>query len=399
MMCLVHSRNRFWNLSLATAFSVQVQNEKTSCEVKKLRLVELNNYDEFVSLKKEWNELLSKSKENNIFSTWEWIATWWKYFGKKRKLLILLAYDQKIKLIAAAPLMNTRYSLFDANIRKIEFVGGESSDYHNFLLTEKEEDCIKLFVDYLETCKHEWDCVELKDIPETSKYSIDIISKTVKNSRKKNCYVCPYIILPYNFASYYSNLTSKFRKNIRRTLRRLNEFGKVEFEVIKDPDSIAKAMSTFLKLYGARWRKHLDEPFIKFCLAGSKLFSQKNWVNLSFLKVNGNPIASHFGFEYKQRFYFSLIGRDPAYSRYGIGHILIKFLIEYCIQNGMREFDFLKGKEGYKWKWTSTHRKTMGISIGTGLKYRLYYWKKNSDNILLERGRKLVNMVMKNQTS
>jgi CelD/BcsL family acetyltransferase involved in cellulose biosynthesis len=41
---------------------------------------------------------------------------------------------------------------------------------------------------------------------------------------------------------------------------------------------------------------------------------------------------------------------------YSMGHLIIQRAIEDCIMNHIKEFDFLKGDEPYKWAWTKNYR-------------------------------------------
>ena len=64
---------------------------------------------EFFKLKKNWNILLEKSENKNIFLTWEWLYTWWKTFKTKKKLNILLAYEET-DLVGIAPIYSKKES-------------------------------------------------------------------------------------------------------------------------------------------------------------------------------------------------------------------------------------------------------------------------------------------------
>ena len=68
-------------------------------------------------------------------------------------------------------------------------------------------------------------------------------------------------------------------------------------------------------------------------------------MNLSFLKVDGTPLASKYAFEYNNKFYSYVSARDPAFNKYGVGNILIWFLIKYCIQKNIKEYDFFFQKK------------------------------------------------------
>jgi hypothetical protein len=45
-----------------------------------MKIVEINDYAGFLSLKERWNEVLQRCN-HTIFSTWEWLSTWWNHFG------------------------------------------------------------------------------------------------------------------------------------------------------------------------------------------------------------------------------------------------------------------------------------------------------------------------------
>jgi CelD/BcsL family acetyltransferase involved in cellulose biosynthesis len=86
-----------------------------------MRITEVNNLNDFASLQDAWNDLLQRSS-HTVFSTYEWLFTWWRHFGNNRHLIILLAEEDN-KLIGVAPLMYSIHSVFGLRQGKIEFVG------------------------------------------------------------------------------------------------------------------------------------------------------------------------------------------------------------------------------------------------------------------------------------
>ena len=54
---------------------------------------------EFFSLEQEWNRVLEESSSMNVFLTWEWLSTWWEFFGKKSQLWVLVARDPQSESI------------------------------------------------------------------------------------------------------------------------------------------------------------------------------------------------------------------------------------------------------------------------------------------------------------
>ena len=54
-----------------------------------------------------WNGLAGRMKNPSIFSTFEWMSTWWEHFGEKRELRIR-AGRRNGELVALAPLAVSR---------------------------------------------------------------------------------------------------------------------------------------------------------------------------------------------------------------------------------------------------------------------------------------------------
>ncbi len=101
-----------------------------------------------MNLREKWNNVLKKSKDDNIFLTWEWLSTWWKHYGKEGKLIILLAED-KNEIVAIAPFMYSVCRLLEFKLRKIEFMGTGHTDYCNFILAKRKAESLELFLKYL----------------------------------------------------------------------------------------------------------------------------------------------------------------------------------------------------------------------------------------------------------
>src|SRR5882672_10410258 len=67
--------------------------------------------NEFDGLREEWNQLLSRSRCDNVFLRWEWMHTWWSVFKRNRKLFIWTARREG-QLVGIAPFYIDRAGLF-----------------------------------------------------------------------------------------------------------------------------------------------------------------------------------------------------------------------------------------------------------------------------------------------
>lgn len=306
---------------------------------------------------------------------------------------ILLARDKE-KTLAIAPLMRTKYHfLHFGNLVKIEFIGCPQSDYNNFILINKETECLKLFFDCL--IEHnDWDCLELREISEITA-SVDVLRKLAfENSlgklEERQISICPYMSLPDSTDVFMSGLKGDMRRNLRRRMKRLSEKFRVEIKTQNDFDSIEEAMAAFYKLHQKRWRTQgvsgvfANKELRDFHINVARLFNEKGWLGLYFLTANDDPIATIYSFDYRQKKYEYLTGFDPDYSKYGVGNLLRLHIAKDCIRNGFKEYDLMRGGEPYKAKWHTQSRKNLEIRLfHRGLFAKIYGWATKNRTTLL----------------
>jgi CelD/BcsL family acetyltransferase involved in cellulose biosynthesis len=336
-----------------------------------LKITEINGTDQFYELKYTWNKVLERSQDNNPFLTWEYLLTCWKHFGKDKKLRILCVEDNN-RIIAIAPLRQSRYRFAHLlGYDVIEPLGYMGADYTGLILAERERDCLKLMLDYLAET-NDWDFIYLYDVPGTSIIPdlLPKMSSMIPKFELREGVVCPYISLPNSMDIVLKGISRKFRNNLRRCMRNLEkDFNKVELKSYAQFGSIEEAMNVHFKLNQKRWEpKSMSGVFdtkeiCDFFIDVAKIFADNGWLALCFLAINEEPVAGLLCYEYNQKMYAAISGFDPNYSRYSIGNILFVKLIEKCIEKKMKEFDFLKGDESYKFKYSSTIRRNLSFKF------------------------------------
>jgi len=362
--------------------------------VENLKLTVLEDFDQFINLKDEWNKTLVNSKDNNVFSTWEWLYCWWKHFGKNRQLKILLATEND-SILGIAPLMISRYSFLKfGNFSKLEFIGTPEADYNNFIFTKKERECLRLFLDYAINECDEWDCLELREIPmqsistnlleplNTKDFGGTPVAKTTVN-------VCPYITLPSDMETFLRTLDGGTRYNLRRYSKKLSSNYNVAVATQKDFETLEKAMAAFYRLHQKRWEAEgrsgvfSKEVYRSFNNEVAQHFDKKGWLDLIFLTANREPVAAMYTFDYQNKKYAYLSGFDPQFSRYSVGNILILHVVERSIQKGLKECDLMRGDEPYKWLWTTNARTNIQVQvIRKGIYARMYGWVTRNKSVL-----------------
>ena len=330
-----------------------------------MRITEIDSYSDFIALEDRWKDVLRRCN-HSVFSTWEWLSIWWKHYGNNKRLVILLA-EENNKIIGIAPLMYSVHTMFGLRQGKIEFIGTSHSDYNDFILEDKHEKCIKMFLDYLNNLPENWNSLELTDIPENgnSMSSLRKISNSIRP-----LYKCPYAPLPKSYDALLSNIKRKHRKELQRNLRRLEEDGfKVDLVDYSGIYSVTKGMNTLFDLHQKRWKSRgfsgafTDRDFCSFNLDIARSFAQEGWLGLYSLELSGKPVASLYGFKYMSKYYAYISGIDPAYYKYSVGNLLFLHAMTKCIQDELVEFDFMRGAETYKDRWNTIAKWNLEVIV------------------------------------
>jgi CelD/BcsL family acetyltransferase involved in cellulose biosynthesis len=180
--------------------------------------------------------------------------------------------------------------------------------------------------------------------------------------------ICPFISLPESNDSFLHSIDSNLWKNIRRSMRNLEkDYGKAEMIKYDELGSVEKGMDIFFELHQKRWESKLmkgtfrRKEYRDFFTDTANQFANNGWLALYFLTVKDEPIAAQYCIEFGQKMYYVLGGFDTMYYKYSIGDLLTSKVIEYCIKKKIREYDFMRGNEPYKFRWTRQYRRNFGI--------------------------------------
>ncbi len=336
-----------------------------------LTVRETSSDKDFYALRSAWNDLLLKSRSNNLFLTWEWLYNWWETFGSHNELRILQVRENE-NLIGIAPFFVTGNR--DGGRKQINFLGSQrvGSDYLDLILLKgQEQETLSAIFDYLLADRNSRPVMNLTDIPENSR-CIDLIKNNYRDRfyiLRKDHTLCPYITLPESYEAFLKSLSSNMRYNIRRKRRRFENKFKGEFVIIRKKSELDRSIGELIRLnIGRMEMKKITSPFCdkgvsEFHRRIIPAFFDRGWLRLCFLKVGNDLIACLYVFKYEGKYYYYQIGFDPAWEGISPGTLLFSYCIEHAILEGMREFDLLQGRERYKFSWTRHVRKNMKLKL------------------------------------
>ena len=339
-----------------------------------MRLEVVSTMEGFRSLRSVWGGVLERSASRSIFLTWEWLFQWWLHFNKGKALYILLMKDRE-KVVGIAPFCITKVAMFGLPfVRKIMFLGSGKvgSDLMDIIVEKgREREAVDETVRYLEANCSLWDVVDWCDLDACSPLAryvslhLSHLYRVYEKPEKK----CPYIDLPGDFEELLKKLKPNIRNSLKYRTKRIESGSGIVFRSHGEQDPLKKDIDALFDLHDIRFRAKKAKSAFQgkllrmFHYDVAEQFSKKGWLKLCFLERENRQIAALYAFKYRGRMYYYQSGFDPEWSKWAPGTVLMGYCMRESIKEGVREFHYLRGGEGYKERWTGTTLKMKSLVI------------------------------------
>lgn len=310
---------------------------------------------DFDSLEAEWRQVLSGSPASHLFFTPEWGCSWWQHLSSGEPHL--LSIQQGSSVVGIAPLVKQRDTLTLLGDKEV-------CDYLDFIALPGAEGLVaRSILDFANGNACLLDLYPLLSDSLTLSYLAPLAKERCYTVHTEVLDVSYGMPLPASWEEYMDGLHGKNRHELRRKLRRLERFGKVN---IYASQSIARDMDDFLRLFRIsrpdkdRFMTPQREAFFRQI---SQELGQRGWLRLYFMEVDSKRLATALCFDYGDTMYLYNSGFEPAYADLSVGLICKALTIREAIAQGKKIYDFLRGAEDYKsdlgGKPTSVYRCTI----------------------------------------
>lgn len=293
----------------------------------------------------EWRALLNRSRFGSPCQTPEWIGAWCRVFGRSKRPVVWSLWMGS-DLVGLWPLYSTAGPL-----RVLRAMGTGHSDYlHPLLDREHELAGAEMLADFLTSdAKADW--LDLHQIRETN--SLRLVGAKV--GAQANCLA---LDLPSTFEEYQRGLNKSLRYETRRIDKPPYATGEARIWTPQTPEERLDAFRILVDLHNRRWRKR-GLPG-SFATSRVRRFHE-DWIassehtRLRVLFRREVPIGAIYVMHAGGAAYFFQAGFDPAAKAESPGTVLVSESIRLAIDEGMAQFDFMRGDEPYKRRWKPQH--------------------------------------------
>lgn len=331
----------------------------------------LRNKNELDDLSSVWNELLVQSEVNHIHSGFEWLSTWWKYFGEGKELFVVLVKDDD-EIIGIAPLMIHNVSKFYSNtlvFRQLTFLGRGFADSAGFIFKKGREDIIPKLMDFLYKHKNLWDEIHLTQMDNSTK-SFKILNEGFSEEFTNHTdYVigCPYLDINQDFDAYNKKLSRSLRNKVERYRKKLESEGETKYVIEygftqKLIDEIVR-LNQMRNIKFGRKSPFLDPVKKAFIRDVFNKLSNKDQVRIFTIRQCEYLLIYSITFSYNNTISRWNTCYNLNYSKYSLGKILTKYILKYCYENNYKKCDWMAGVEEHKLHWTKELRENHSLTV------------------------------------
>ena len=336
----------------------------------------VNHINEIESIAGEWDRLVLQSEFIDIFLTAGFTRAWWKAYGEGKTLCLYVVEDEDGKLRLIAPFYSE-----DTTPRMLRLVGDFRADYGNIVFTKGDLQSLEYFFSILWE-KKDWEMLYIRKVPGHSALLSHFKMACDQESNFKDKLFSWLAIGNYfvyrkwhqehpriNHESLQNFAGLLGRYSYKRQISWFKKMGEIKYRTYSSRKEVKYYLPKFFELHIKNWEAKEQKSL--FLLKQNRNFYEYlveelepyQAIRLDLLTLNEKIIGAHFGFTWDRRLYYYKPCYDPSLANHRPGKILLAYMISHAIEEGIEEFDLLKGTEPYKENYASDIRKTGSLKI------------------------------------
>ncbi|MGH8249529.1 MAG: GNAT family N-acetyltransferase [Steroidobacteraceae bacterium] len=320
-----------------------------------------------------WRRIESQLPELTVFQTHRYLCAWVRNFALPRRLLIACVYDGD-ELVGIAPLQVSVVDMHRREYRQLSFLGAPwEVDRPGFLFPQQAMDCAAATAQALLARRRDWDVIwfheQTAGDAALEAFCTTLAGQGLLHGRTASSR-CPYLTFEGSWDQLLASKSSKFRKNLKASRRKLEAAGKLEYECTRGEVRRLQALvEEYESLEKRGWKAKAgigasqDVEHLRFYLHLAAEFGPDGEFIFRTLRLDGRLIAATFGLLHRGRYYSLHIANDDQYAKYSPGTCLEAIELEECFGAAIREYDFLGGFLKNKVRWATTARETVAVHL------------------------------------
>jgi CelD/BcsL family acetyltransferase involved in cellulose biosynthesis len=341
-----------------------------------IHVEEINDVYQLSGYRLLWNSLLPQTPKATFFQSLDWLEVYWKHFGSKQRLRVLIVCSDG-RPLGILPLVVRTESMRVGPVRVLTY---PLHDWGTFYgpIGPNPTATLTAGLQHIRRNRRDWDLFDLRwvDLDGNDHGRTEAAMQHAGFDPCRQAWnLAPLIDMQGTWQQYWSSLTKKWRHNVDRLGRRLTEQGEVtllryrpEGAACGDGDPRWDLYDACVKLASRSWQgsstngttlnhadvhDYLRESHAAAARAGS--------LDLNLLFLDDRPIAFAYNYHYQHRVYALRKGFDPEFSAVRPGIALMQRILKDSFEQGDCCYDMGVGSLEIKRHWQT--------SIATSYRY------------------------------
>lgn len=300
-------------------------------------------------LRSHWEELWSEVADASPFQSPAWLLPWAEVYAPGRCIAAALWRGQRLAALVPAFAWNGELLL----------AGTGPSDHASALFAPGTEYAAPALLRALTKSAAEGLArIDLQQLPKDSPFAKagpDDMAGGMERSDSS-------VVLALDGDSGMANVSNRTRSNWRYSVRRLQRKG-ATIDLVPD-EQAAAGQADLERLHSMRWQAEGEEGVLSNSLARRHLcravpqLAAVGLLRMHRVRLDGQTVGILFAMRGAKSTCYYLSGFDPALAKLSLGTALVGTAIARAAAEGCAEFDFLRGQEGYKYRWGGKDRPT-----------------------------------------
>jgi CelD/BcsL family acetyltransferase involved in cellulose biosynthesis len=204
----------------------------------------IRNSDEFSAIAREWHDLHASCDNASPFQSHDWLASWWRAYGKSGRLFVVIV-RRNGRLVFAAPLMSIRRLGYPVLVP----VGGDLSDFTDFLIDRGHNQAVAAYAHALVAAAGGRP-IDLFEVPPNAAACTiaDAWPNRVWRGTGTTCFELPGRPIDHLVTALRGHASKRLRHNLRK-------IDQQDIRVTSPRSQDAeRAIATLLRLHEMQWR-------------------------------------------------------------------------------------------------------------------------------------------------
>ena len=321
---------------------------------------------EWDALALEWDLLFARSHLQVPFLRFGYLRAWWQSLGgaewqPENSTLCIITAREHGELVGIAPLFLSSKPGWQPALRLIGSI--EVSDYLDLL--SPPETLAAFLSGMLGFLRQDPELraypLELLNLREDSRTLLALPGAAESNGysyAEERLQPSPYITLADSWDAYLASVNKKQRHEIRRKVRNAENRHQMEWYTVQDAARLEEEVDAFIAMMRQDPRKaaFLNPAMREHLQATARFAFEHGQLHLAFLTFEGHKAAAYFSFIEGGKLWVYNSAWEPLYAPCSPGWVLLAKVIQWAIDQGLREVDMMRGDEDYKYKFGAVNR-------------------------------------------